>query len=63
VRITNKDRTAIASVVVYLTPAEARELRDAVEDILAHPNEPGWHVHVSAADYQTELTLSPEVAE
>lgn len=53
----------MASVIVYLTPAEARELRDAAEDLLAHPNEPGWHVHVSSADFQTEVTLTPETAD
>jgi hypothetical protein len=63
VRITGKDEATIASVVVYLSPAEARELRDAAEDLLAHPDEPGWHVHISSTDYQTEVTLMPEVAE
>ncbi len=42
---------------LWLTPAEARELEDALEDLLAGVDS-SWHAHVAAADYQTELTVA-----
>lgn len=37
-----------------LTPAEARELQGDLERLLT---DGGDHLHVSSADYQTELTV------
>jgi hypothetical protein len=39
-----------------LTPAEARELRDNLELLLAS-NDARRHEHVSSTDYQEELTV------
>lgn len=38
-----------------LTRAEAQELRDDIDALLAHGGD--RHEHVSSADYQTELTV------
>jgi hypothetical protein len=57
-RIEKPDGASLDSVVVALTRGEAAELRDAVTDLLARFNDPSFHVHVSSADYQTELTLT-----
>lgn len=45
----------LSAVGLGLTHAEAKELRDAVDVLLASP--PGRHEHVSASDYQTEITV------
>ena len=50
----------LGEVLVFLTRAEAGELRDAAEAVLEHFDEPGYHVHVSSADYQVEMTITPE---
>ena len=52
---------ALSEVLLYLTRDEAAELRDAAEAELEHFDEPGYHAHVSSADYQTEMTVAPEV--
>jgi hypothetical protein len=57
-RIEKTNGTSLDSVVVALTRGEAAELRDAVTDLLARFNDPDFHIHVSSADYQTELTLT-----
>jgi hypothetical protein len=55
-----RGETELGEVLLHLTRAEAAELRDAAEAVLRHFDEPGYHAHVSSADYQTELTLAPE---
>ncbi len=50
----------LGEVVIFLSRAEARELRDAAEDVLEHFEEDGYHAHISSADYQVEVTLAPE---
>lgn len=42
-------------VTLYLTRAEAQELRDSLGSILANPR--GNHAHVSSNDHQKELTV------
>lgn len=42
---------------LWLTLTEASELRDALEDLLREPR-PEWHAHVSAADFQTEVSIA-----
>lgn len=57
-RIERTDGGLLDSVVIALTRSEAVELRDAVTDLLAHFDDPDFHVHVSSADFQTEFTLA-----
>ena len=45
------------SAYLWLTLAEAAELRDALDDLVRDPRS-DWHAHVSAADYQTEVTIA-----
>lgn len=45
----------LTSVGLGLTLAEARELRDALQSLIAKPA--ATHEHVSSADYQTEITV------
>lgn len=48
----------VDSVTIFLTRAEASELRDALDDLLGlEPGQP-WHAHVSSADYLTEVTIA-----
>ena len=42
-------------VTLYLTRAEAQELRDSLGSILVNPR--GNHAHVSSQDYRKELTV------
>jgi hypothetical protein len=49
------ERRALPHVGLALTEAEAEELRDTLDILLADPGV--RHEHVSAADYQTELTV------
>lgn len=60
VRIVRGD-VELFAVVVYLTRAEAAELRDAAEAVLSEFDVPGYHAHISSNDYQTEITLAPDV--
>jgi hypothetical protein len=48
-------------VLIYLTRTEAEELRDSANALLRDFDQAGYHAHVSSADYQTELTIAPEV--
>ncbi len=48
------------SAYLWLTVAEARELRDALNDLLHEPRE-DWHAHVASADYATEVTVALDV--
>jgi len=56
VRIEDGERRPLDEVHLGLTPAEAAELRDALDDLLAAPDEDRHH-HVSSADYATELSV------
>lgn len=46
---------ALKSVIVYLTAAEAAELKDSLESLLDGPVD--LHHHVSSADLSKELTV------
>jgi hypothetical protein len=59
-RIEDDGRT-LSDLLVFLTRAEAAELRDAAVSLLENFDDPRWHVHVSNADYQIEITIAPEV--
>ena len=52
--------SALTEVLIYLSWAEAAELRDAAEAVLLHFDDPGYHAYVSSADYQVEMTLAPD---
>jgi hypothetical protein len=51
----------VQDVVAFLTREEAAELRDACDELIRHFDEPGRHVHVSASDYQTEITIGADL--
>lgn len=55
------DAKLVPQVVLFLARGEATELRDGIDDPLAHFGEEGWHAHVASADYQVEMTIAPEV--
>jgi hypothetical protein len=44
------------SVVLYLKPSEAKELRDSLNAII-NDQTPGRHEHVSNEDYKREITI------
>lgn len=45
------------SVIIYLKPSEAKELRDSLEDLLNDQKTPGLHYHVPSDNYQREITV------
>jgi hypothetical protein len=47
-------------VLIYLSRAEAGELRSAADALLRDFDEPGYHAHVSSTDDQIELALAPD---
>lgn len=42
-------------LTLYLTQAEAEELRDSLEGVLKGPR--GNHAHIPSADFQKEVTI------
>ena len=55
-RILDEDTDkSVSAVIIYLTQAEAAELRDSLEQILADPV--GRHEHVSSSDNAKEITV------
>jgi hypothetical protein len=58
-RITDSDEKPLDRVYLALTDNEARELRDALDDLLK-TDEAGWHGHVSSSDYDREVTVYRE---
>ena len=57
----NADDADVRNVIAFLTRDEAFQLRHACDELLEYFDSPGWHKHVSSADYQTEITLAPEI--
>ena len=57
VRIKGKPGEPLADVYLWLTTDEARELRDALDDLL-RGGDPNWHAHVSSADFDREITIA-----
>ena len=54
-RILDEDNDkALSRITLYLTKAEAVELRDSLNLLLENPH--GRHEHVSSSDYRKELT-------
>ncbi len=46
---------SVERIIMYLTIAEASELRDGLDDILKKPL--NNHIHVSDENYQKEITV------
>ena len=57
VRIEGKPVEPLAGVYLWLTTDEARELRDALDDLLSG-EDPNWHAHVSSTDFDREITIA-----
>jgi hypothetical protein len=56
VRILDEDNDkSLSAIILYLTKSEASQLRDYLEQVLAHPI--GRHEHVSNSDYTKEVTI------
>jgi hypothetical protein len=49
-------KRVLNEVVLYLTPAEAQELGQSALDLAENPQK--HHHHVSASDFQQEITVS-----
>lgn len=49
------EREESSALYVELSIADARELRGALDDLIADPS--GGHYHLSSSDYQSELTV------
>jgi hypothetical protein len=62
-RLQSPERVPQSRVYIWLTEDEASELRDALDDMLKRGPDPGWHAHVSSADYQTEMTVGWDAAD
>jgi hypothetical protein len=58
-RIETAPGQAVPNVTLWLTRAEASELRDSLEQMLGDPA-PERHEHVASADYRTEITVTWE---
>ncbi len=52
------DGSEVRDLLLTVTRSEAAELRDTLDDLLHNFEVPGWHGHVSSADYQTEITVA-----
>jgi hypothetical protein len=59
VRVADPDGKPLDGVNLALSDAEARELRDALGELLT-TQDVGWHVHVSNGDYSREVTVYRE---
>ena len=55
-RIEGHPGEPLPTAYLWLTPTEARELRDTLDQLLREKDYEGHH-HVSAADFQTEITV------
>jgi hypothetical protein len=59
VRIEGEPGEPLANVYLWLTTAEARELRDALDNLLS-AEDPNWHAHISSADFDREITIASD---
>lgn len=55
--VNGKTKEEWDDVGLFLTEAEAKELRDALESIIADRGSVSRHEHVSRADYKREITV------
>ena len=51
-----ESKRVLTNVTIYLTPAEARELAGAAEDLADNPQH--YHQHVTGKTFQQEVTLA-----
>jgi hypothetical protein len=56
-RIESSPGQSLQRVYLWLTIAEATELRGALNDLLAGTG-PEWHAHVSSSDFQVEVSVA-----
>jgi hypothetical protein len=56
-RIEGEPGQRLSTAYLWLTHDEASELRDAFDQMLAGADS-RWHAHVSATDFQTEVTIA-----
>jgi hypothetical protein len=49
-------KRVLSSVILFLTPAEARELAGAAEELAANPQH--HHHHINDKTFQQEITLA-----
>jgi hypothetical protein len=59
VKITDAQGQPLGSVYLALSDAEARELIDALNELIA-TKQTDWHAHVSDPSFQVEVTVSRE---
>ena len=53
------DDSDTSAVTLFLTRSEAKELRDALDEMVTQePADSDWHSHVPSADCQTEITVA-----
>ncbi|MCC5950729.1 MAG: hypothetical protein JJU45_01405 [Acidimicrobiia bacterium] len=50
----------VNNVYLFLSRAEIAELVGALEELMEHFEENGWHAHVSSHDYQREITVAAD---
>ncbi len=60
-RIETDSGASVPAIFLYLTLAEASELRDGLEDMLDERNQRAdWHAHVMSSDGQVEVSVAWE---
>ena len=60
-RIEGATGDRLSQVHLWLTPSEASELRDGLDDLVRR-SDPSWHAHVSSSDYETEISIALDSA-
>jgi len=51
-----QSKKAFASITLFLTPAEAKELADSAADLASHPEK--HHHHIPDTEYTREITVA-----
>jgi hypothetical protein len=54
----NKTEQSIKNISLFLTKAEASELRDTLDALLNNSDKDGYHLHLNDDDYLREVTFS-----
>lgn len=60
-RIEGTPGEPLSAAYLWLTRAEATEVRDAMNDLLTE-GDADWHAHISSTNYQVELTVALDVS-
>ena len=53
-----KDTQSLSNIDLLLTLSEAKELNNALEQLIEAKHNEIHHLHVSSEDYQTEISVS-----